>query len=206
MAGRSFVGARPPSFSNDRPHKDDTVNAKKHYASQSTPGRIAVGVAAAVVVLLTAGAVAADDLATLADVTRARVDGAQTVAQTDEAIDTGLSQEDSAWMAETWGIEVTSIRLTANDHMIDFRYRVLDSAKASDLFVRQTKPALIHQETGRVLAVPETAKVGPLRNSNQPQEGKIYWMFFGNAGNLVHTGDQVTVKIGDFTAENLVVE
>jgi hypothetical protein len=109
-------------------------------------------------------------------------------------------------LAERWGIEVTSLRLTANDHMIDFRYRVLDPVKAEELFVRQNKPALIHQETGKVLVVPNTAKVGPLRNSDTPQAGRIYWMFFGNAGNLVKAGDAVTVVIGEFRAENLVVE
>ncbi len=109
-------------------------------------------------------------------------------------------------MAEVWGIEVSSIRLTANNHMIDFRYRVLDPAKAGELFVRQNKPALVHQETGKVLAVPATAKTGPLRNSNNPQQGRIYWMFFGNAGNLVETGDRVTIVIGEFRVENLAVE
>jgi uncharacterized Zn ribbon protein len=109
-------------------------------------------------------------------------------------------------LAKKWGVEVTSIRMTANDHMIDYRYRVLDADKATDLFKRQIKPKLIHQETGKVLAVPETAKLGPLRNSNTPQEGKIYWMFFGNAGNLVKAGDKVTVVIGEFRVEDLVVE
>ncbi len=128
---------------------------------------------------------------------------------TDVAAETTVpsaEQTKAARLAEQWGIEVASIRLTAHNHMIDFRYRVLDSAKAAELFVRQNKPALIHQETGRVLAVPETAKVGPLRNSNQPQQGKIYWMFFGNAGGLVKPGDEVTVVIGEFRVENLVIE
>ena len=109
-------------------------------------------------------------------------------------------------LAKQWGIEIASIRLTANDHMIDYRYKVLDADKATDLFKRQIKPYLIHQETGKVLAVPETAKLGPLRNSNIPQEGKIYWMFFGNSGNLVKAGDSVTVVIGEFRVENLIVE
>jgi hypothetical protein len=109
-------------------------------------------------------------------------------------------------LAEQWGIEITSIRLTAHNHMIDYRYRVLDAQKATDLFKRQIKPHLIHQKTGKVLAVPETAKLGPLRNSNIPQAGKIYWMFFGNAGDLVQSGDQVTVVIGEFRVEDLVVE
>jgi hypothetical protein len=109
-------------------------------------------------------------------------------------------------LAKQWGIEITSIRLTANDYMIDYRYKVLDAAKATDLFKRQIKPYLIHQETEKVLAVPETAKLGPLRSSNTPQEGKIYWMFFGNAGDLVKTGDKVTIAIGDFQVEDLIVE
>ena len=109
-------------------------------------------------------------------------------------------------LAEQWGIEVTSIRLSTHDHMIDYRYRVLDADKAADLFKRQIKPFLIHKESGKVLAVPETAKLGPLRNSNIPQEGKIYWMFFGNAGNLVKAGDKVTVVIGELRVEDLIVE
>jgi hypothetical protein len=107
---------------------------------------------------------------------------------------------------ETWGIEVTSLRLTANGHMLDYRYRVLDADKAALLFKRQVKPYLIHQPSEKVMAVPETAKLGPLRNSNIPQEGKIYWMFFGNAGEIVKHGDRVTVVIGDFRVEDMIVE
>ena len=108
-------------------------------------------------------------------------------------------------MAEKWGIEISSIRMTANDHMIDFRYKVLDAEKAASLFERETKPYLIDQASGKVLAVPNTAKIGPLRNSNKPKEGKIYWMCFGNSG-VVKTGNKVTVVIGEFKAENLIVE
>jgi len=89
--------------------------------------------------------------------------------------------------------------------MLDFRYRVTDQEKAAPLFVRQTKPHLIHRASGRVLAVPETAKLGPLRNSDIPQAGRIYWMFFGNPGGLVKVGDRVTVVIGEFRAD-LTVE
>jgi len=122
------------------------------------------------------------------------------------ADETAGAETIAAELAEQWGIEITSIRLTAHNHMIDYRYRVLDAQKATDLFKRQIKPHLIHQKTGKVLAVPETAKLGPLRNSNIPQEGKIYWMFFGNAGKLVQSGDEVTVVIGEFRVEDLVVE
>jgi hypothetical protein len=127
----------------------------------------------------------------------------ETGASTADAV-TPIDQPDP--IAETWGVEITSIRLTAHDHMIDYRYKVLDATKAADLFKRQIKPALIHQETGKVLVVPDTAKLGPLRNSDIPKEGKIYWMFFGNANNLVKSGDKVTIVIGDFRIEDLLVE
>lgn len=109
-------------------------------------------------------------------------------------------------IAEQWGIEITSLRLTANGHMLDYRDRVLDAAKATDLFKRQIKPYLIHQASEKVLSVPETAKLGPLRNSNIPQEGRIYWMFFGNTGKIVQPGDKVTVVIGEFRVEDIVIE
>jgi hypothetical protein len=74
------------------------------------------------------------------------------------------------------------------------------------LFKRANKPYLIHQESGKVLAVPVTSKIGPLRSSNKPQQGRTYWMFFGNKTKLVQKGDRVTVVIGEFRAEDLVVE
>ena len=109
-------------------------------------------------------------------------------------------------LAEKWGIEITSLRMAAANHMVDFRFRVLDAKKAEPLFKRQTDPYLVDQKTGKVLAVPNTAKVGPLRNSNKPKEGKIYWMFFGNRGGFIRPGSEVTVVIGEFKVENLVVE
>ena len=112
---------------------------------------------------------------------------------------------DSKALADKWGVEVIGMRLTSAGYMLDFRFRVLDAKKADPLFVRQTKPYLVDQKTGKVLAVPNTAKIGPLRNSNTPQEGRIYWMFFGNHHGLVQKGDKVTVAIGDFRATDLVV-
>lgn len=89
--------------------------------------------------------------------------------------------------------------------MLDFRYRVVDSQKAAPLFVRQTKPYLIDQASGKVLAVPNMAKVGPLRSSDQPHAGRTYWMFFGNPG-VVKAGSKVSVVIGDFKVEDLTVQ
>ena len=115
------------------------------------------------------------------------------------------TKEQKQALSEKWGIELVAMRSTAAGHMVDFRYRVLDAEKAAPLFKRQTKPYLIHQASGKVLAVPNTAKLGSLRKSNTPQNGRTYWMFFGNHHRLVQSGDKVTVAIGDFRAADIEV-
>ena len=129
--------------------------------------------------------------------------------QTSVSVKTGFIQQTKQQkqeLSEKWGIELVAMRSTAAGHMIDFRYRVLDAEKAAPLFVRKTKPYLIHQESGKALAVPNTAKLGSLRNSNIPQQGRTYWMFFGNSHGLIQAGDKVTVAIGDFRATDIEVE
>jgi hypothetical protein len=180
-----------------------------HPTSARRPARSALALptfAAALIAAALAGTAFADKPQTLDEVMRTRPTTGSRVLPEPAQLEASAGDSAAAQLAETWGIEVASIRLTAHEHMIDYRYRVLDAAKADQLFKRQIKPQLIHQETGRVLVVPDTAKVGPLRNSNTPQEGRIYWMFFGNAENLVKAGDKVTVLIGDFVVEDLVVE
>ena len=167
---------------------------------------------AALILAAVAGTTGADTPLTLAETAKIREAQGQAVPETGPEVSATeataaepVAEAEPMNLAEQWGIEVTSIRMTANDHMIDYRYRVLDADKAADLFKRQIKPFLIHQESGKVLAVPDTAKLGPLRNSNMPQNGRIYWMFFGNGGKLVQAGDKITVVIGDFRVEDLVV-
>ncbi len=116
------------------------------------------------------------------------------------------TKEQKQELSEKWGIELVAIRSTAEGHMVDFRYKVTDPEKAEPLFKRQTKPYLLHQETGKALGVPNTAKVGALRNSNAPQVGRTYWMFFGNHNRIVKKGDLVTVAIGDFQIKDLMVQ
>jgi hypothetical protein len=128
--------------------------------------------------------------------------------ETSVSAKTGFIQQTKAQkqaLSEKWGIELVALRSTAAGHMVDFRYRVLDAEKAAPLFKRQTKPYLIHQASGKVLAVPNTAKLGSLRNSNTPQNGRTYWMFFGNHHGIVQSGDKVTVAIGDFKVADIEV-
>ncbi len=105
-----------------------------------------------------------------------------------------------------WGIRIVGIRLSAMGYMLDFRYRVVDSEKASALFDRKTKPYLIDQGSDKKLAVPSPPQIGPLRSSNKPEDDRGYFILFGNPGGFVKSGNKVTIVIGDFRVEDLLVQ
>jgi hypothetical protein len=112
-------------------------------------------------------------------------------------------------LEEKWGVRIESLRLSAAGNLLDFRYRIIDADKALPLVDRRNKPYLIDEASGASLAVPNTAKVGPLRQTvkyGKPKEDRIYCIMFGNPGKFVKQGNKVAVVIGDFRVENLVVE
>ena len=49
-------------------------------------------------------------------------------------------------------------------------------------------------------------KIGQLRQVGAAQADKEYWMVFSNKGNMVRRGDEVSVVIGRFHADGLIVE
>ena len=110
-------------------------------------------------------------------------------------------------LEEKWGIKILSIRQSANGYMLDFRYRVINPDKASLLLSRKEKPYLIDQASGARFMVPSAPKVGPLRQTAiKPIADRNYFILFANPGKYVKPGNKVTVVIGEFRAQNLVVE
>lgn len=105
-----------------------------------------------------------------------------------------------------WGIDSLTVRAVESGELIRFNYRVLDAAKARQLNEKKAEPSLIDSRAGVQLVVPSLEKVGQLRQSMSPVEGKVYWMAFSNPRRSVRPGDRVTIIIGHFRAENLVVE
>lgn len=106
----------------------------------------------------------------------------------------------------TWGVEVLGVRRVAAGHMLEFRYHVLDPKKAQPLFVRKSKPLLIDRKSGAALEVPRPPTTGALRNSDLPLANHDYWMLFVNPGGFVRPGNEVSVVIGEFRVDGLVVE
>ncbi len=110
-------------------------------------------------------------------------------------------------VTERWGVEIVGPMMSAQGYMVDFRFRVVDPKKALPLLVHDAPAYMYDQKSGARLTVPAPAKVGRLRQTSvQAEAGRTYWVLFWNPALAVHSGDKVTVIIGDFRAQDLVVQ
>ena len=110
------------------------------------------------------------------------------------------------YYAIVWGVDSLSVKYTESGEVIRFSYRVLDAEKAKMLNDKKAEPALFDTQAHVKLVVPSLEKVGQLRQSSTPEAGKVYWMAFSNKGRPVKKGDHVSVVIGQFRADGLVVD
>jgi hypothetical protein len=107
--------------------------------------------------------------------------------------------------ASTWGVDELTTQLAESGQLVRFSYRIVDSALAKPLLEKVSNPSLLDERAHAVLSVPTMEKVGPLRQSGAAQTGKTYWVLFSNRGSVVHDGDRVSVVIGSFRVDGLVV-
>lgn len=115
-------------------------------------------------------------------------------------------QRATLYYQNVWGIDSLRVRSAESGELIRFNYRVLDSAKANQLNDKKAVPTLVSPRAGIALVVPSMEKVGQLRQSGTPEDGKVYWMAFSNPHRTVRPGDRVNVVIGQFHADGLIVE
>lgn len=113
----------------------------------------------------------------------------------------------TAEAAEDPGIRVDSLRLTAADYMLDLRYRVTDPERAAPFFSRRTELQLVDPVSGARLAVPNTPKLGRLRQvARKDMPDRSYFVLFANPGRYLKAGSQVNLVAGDTHIAQLMVE
>ncbi len=118
-----------------------------------------------------------------------------------------LPPEEALALEQNLGIQIMSIRSSSGGQMIDFRYRVIDAEKAQHMMNRNEKPYLLDPVSGAKLFVPSYPKIGSMRAvSANPIVGRVYYILFSNRGGIINTGKAMTVVIGDFRIENLVIQ
>lgn len=118
----------------------------------------------------------------------------------------GMPESARTSYALTWGVDQLAAKLVESGQLVRFSYRVVDNSKAKALHDKASSPYLLDEKVHAVLQVPVMEKVGPLRQSVAPEYGKSYWMVFSNKGNIVKAGHRVSVVIGQFRVDGLIVQ
>jgi hypothetical protein len=109
------------------------------------------------------------------------------------------------YFERNWGVDVVGVRRISSGFMLRFDYRVVDPERAAALTDRKARPYLIDDATQTALAVPAMENIGELRQVAPLEAGRTYFVIFGNPGGLVKRGGKVTLVVGNFRAEGLVV-
>jgi hypothetical protein len=109
-------------------------------------------------------------------------------------------------LAEALGIEISSLQVAVNGTRVALRYRVVDSARATQL-TNWLYEAYLLSPRGQRLSRPNIKTPTPLRRDSgqPPRADKVYSYFFPNPAHTVKSGDKVTLVIGDLRARDLVV-
>ena len=119
---------------------------------------------------------------------------------------TGLGKHAANFYQITWGVDSFGAKAVESGEMIRFTYRIIDPAKAEGLNDKRNEPELLDERANVKLTVPSLEKVGQLRQSGKPEAGKVYWMAFSNKERYVKRGDRVSIVIGKFRVDGLLVE
>jgi hypothetical protein len=107
---------------------------------------------------------------------------------------------------KNFGIKVVSLRPTAGGQMLDLRFQVIDPEKAKAVLDKSKKAYVQDGKTGKTLPVPVT-KAGSMRQTTpKPEAGRIYFMLFSNPGWMVKEGGSVSLLIGDFRKDGIIVD
>jgi hypothetical protein len=91
------------------------------------------------------------------------------------------------------GVRIVRVTAAGGGGLLDLRYQVVDAGAASAVHDAATPPALVDERTGGVIA---GLFMGHMHHG-RPKAGVTYYLVFTNPGNAVHSGDRVSVVLGD---------
>lgn len=110
-------------------------------------------------------------------------------------------------MRADFGVEPVALRQSAAGYMLDLRVRIVDPVKARRFLDPAVSPSLREEESGAVLGVPASDKVGPLRQTiGRIEVGRIFAVMFANPARRVAPGRRVTLSVGKEVIGGLTVE
>ena len=100
-----------------------------------------------------------------------------------------------------WGVRPTQVAMTADGGLVDFRFIVLDSDKASSLMSDSSNlPVLRTEDTGSLIQ--SAASMGAEQHNFDT--GRTYFILYRNSGGAIKPGTPVTILFGDLKIEHVI--
>ena len=105
-------------------------------------------------------------------------------------------------LVEKSGVKLVYVAITGGGGLIDLRFQVIDPDKASAVHEEETPPTIVDETTGLVVSelLMGHAHTAPFT------AGQTYYLIFENPGNIVQSGDKVSVLLGNAEVDHVIVK
>jgi hypothetical protein len=114
----------------------------------------------------------------------------------------GIVNEQQAIFEEKSGVRIVRLAITSGGGMIDLRYLVIDPDKALVIHDRDNPPTVVDESTGQSYNTPWMDH----GHTRALKAGVVYYTLLLNQGGGIRRGDWVTVIIGGYRLEHVIVQ
>lgn len=105
-------------------------------------------------------------------------------------------------LVEKSGVKIVYVAITGGGGLIDLRYQVIDPDKANAVHDENYPPTIVDETTGLVV---NQLLMGH-SHSGAFNAGQTYYLIFENPGNIVQSGNKVSVLLGDAEVDHVEVK
>jgi len=105
-------------------------------------------------------------------------------------------------LVEKSGVKIVYVAITGSGGLVDLRYQVIDPDKASALHDENYPPAIVDETTGLVVS---QLLMGHAHTGDYTA-GQTYYLIFENPGNILQTGNTVSILLGNAEVEHVTVK
>ena len=105
-------------------------------------------------------------------------------------------------LVEKIGVRIVYVAVTGGEGLIDLRFQVVDPDKANAVHDEKNPPTIVDEATGLVV---KDLLMGHF-HSGTFNPGQTYYLIFENPGNLVQSGNKVSVLFGNAEVDHVIMK
>jgi len=105
-------------------------------------------------------------------------------------------------LVEKSGVRLVYVAVTGGGGLIDLRFQVIDPDKANAVHEKDTPPTIVDEATGLVV---NELLMGHMHTAPYTA-GQTYYLIFENPGNIVQSGGEVSILLGDAQVDHVIVK